>query len=452
MALVEPSSIAEASDDELVDAMEQLHGLMSAAHARLLSFVAAYEERGAFLSDGAPSMADWLAARLHLSRSSARAWAACASGLSHLPALAGAFGEGMLSFEQVEPLARVAGPVEDEHLSLLAPAWSVAQCRLYARRARPVGTEEANKAYERRFLTMHKNRDGELRISGLLDPEGGSVVEQALCDKAEQASPDPATGQFEPYAKRVADALVELVAAGHHATEPGRATVVVHVDSDVLARAGADRDARGAHEETSQGPAPAPDSAPAPGPAPAPAPGLVDSLADEAEGGSVEAEGGQGLSAETARRLSCDCIWQLVMEAYGTDAAEVAKARRSAPGWLRRQLRRRDATCRFPGCERTRLLHAHHIRHWASGGPTEASNLVFLCSRHHRFVHEEGWVISGDPASELSFTSPGGRSFPSRPVPLRPDLATRIFGPDPPSPDQPRPDPPRPDPPPQGSA
>ncbi|MDA8185205.1 MAG: DUF222 domain-containing protein, partial [Actinomycetota bacterium] len=406
---------AEASDDELVDAMEQLHGLMSAAHARLLSFVAAYEERGAFLSDGAPSMADWLAARLHLSRSSARAWAACASGLSHLPALAGAFGEGMLSFEQVEPLARVAGPVEDEHLSLLAPAWSVAQCRLYARRARPVGTEEANKAYERRFLTMHKNRDGELRISGLLDPEGGSVVEQALCDKAEQASPDPATGQFEPYAKRVADALVDLVAAGHHATEPGRATVVVHVDGDVLA-----------------------------------AP--VDSLAGEAEGGSVEAEGGQGLSAETARRLSCDCIWQLVVEAYGTDAAEVAKARRSAPGWLRRQLRRRDATCRFPGCERTRLLHAHHIRHWASGGPTEASNLVFLCSRHHRFVHEEGWVISGDPASELSFTSPGGRSFPSRPVPLRPDLATRIFGPDPPSPDQPRPDPPRPDPPPQGSA
>jgi hypothetical protein len=415
MALVEPSSMAEASDDELVDAMEQLHGLMSAAHARLLSFVAAYEERGAFLSDGAPSMADWLAARLHLSRSSARAWAACASGLSHLPALAGAFGEGMLSFEQVEPLARVAGPVEDEHLSLLAPAWSVAQCRLYARRARPVGTEEANKAYERRFLTMHKNRDGELRISGLLDPEGGSVVEQALCDKAEQASPDPATGQFEPYAKRVADALVDLVAAGHHATEPGRATVVVHVDGDVLA-----------------------------------AP--VDSLAGEAEGGSVEAEGGQGLSAETARRLSCDCIWQLVVEAYGTDAAEVAKARRSAPGWLRRQLRRRDATCRFPGCERTRLLHAHHIRHWASGGPTEASNLVFLCSRHHRFVHEEGWVISGDPASELSFTSPGGRSFPSRPVPLRPDLATRIFGPDPPSPDQPRPDPPRPDPPPQGSA
>jgi len=28
--------------------------------------------------------------------------------------------------------------------------------------------------------------------------------------------------------------------------------------------------------------------------------------------------------------------------------------------------------------------------HWADGGPTAAQNLLLLCRRHHRKVHERG--------------------------------------------------------------
>jgi hypothetical protein len=75
----------------------------------------------------------------------------------------------------------------------------------------------------------------------------------------------------------------------------------------------------------------------------------------------------------------------------------------------------RDEGCRFPGCGRTRFTHAHHIVHWAHGGPTDLGNLVTLCGHHHRMLHREGWRIHGDPAGQLQWIRPDGRAY----VPLR---------------------------------
>ena len=36
---------------------------------------------------------------------------------------------------------------------------------------------------------------------------------------------------------------------------------------------------------------------------------------------------------------------------------------------------------------------AHHIEHWANGGLTRLFNLVLLCRRHHRMVHEGRWHL-----------------------------------------------------------
>jgi hypothetical protein len=48
----------------------------------------------------------------------------------------------------------------------------------------------------------------------------------------------------------------------------------------------------------------------------------------------------------------------------------------------------RDSHCRFPGCDRPpSWCDAHHVRHWADGGPTSLDNLLLLCRRHHRLVH-----------------------------------------------------------------
>jgi hypothetical protein len=96
------------------------------------------------------------------------------------------------------------------------------------------------------------------------------------------------------------------------------------------------------------------------------------------------------------------------------------------PTAIRRALEHRDRRCRFPGCE-LRYCDAHHIVHWADGGTTALANLVLLCRRHHRAVHEEGFRIERDTAGDLRFHHPTGRLIPNVPAAptLQGDLASR---------------------------
>ena len=84
---------------------------------------------------------------------------------------------------------------------------------------------------------------------------------------------------------------------------------------------------------------------------------------------------------------------------------DVGAKTRTIPPALRRALLYRDRSCRFPGCH-GRFCQAHHIRHWAHGGPTTLSNLVLLCRRHHRAVHEEGYRVERMSDGELEISRP----------------------------------------------
>jgi hypothetical protein len=44
-------------------------------------------------------------------------------------------------------------------------------------------------------------------------------------------------------------------------------------------------------------------------------------------------------------------------------------------------------------------------------------NLVLLCRRHHRAVHEEGYQVERAPDGVLQFRRPDGRLFPDVPPP-----------------------------------
>ena len=95
---------------------------------------------------------------------------------------------------------------------------------------------------------------------------------------------------------------------------------------------------------------------------------------------------------------------------------EVGARTRTIPPALRRALHHRDQGCRFPGCGLP-FGQGHHVRHWAQGGPTTLSNLVLLCRRHHRAVHEEGYQVDRLPDGELCFRRPDGRVLPNVPCP-----------------------------------
>jgi hypothetical protein len=107
-------------------------------------------------------------------------------------------------------------------------------------------------------------------------------------------------------------------------------------------------------------------------------------------------------------RLACDAQLRLAGDDARGHPADVGRRSRHVPADLRRALQLRDRHCRFPGCHRTRHLHAHHVVHWAAGGPTDLANLLLLCSHHHRFVHDRGWKLRAvdPPAGRWSFHAP----------------------------------------------
>ena len=130
----------------------------------------------------------------------------------------------------------------------------------------------------------------------------------------------------------------------------------------------------------------------------------------------LEDTGGLSVSAATVQRLACDAGKVVMTHGPGGQVLDVGRKTRTVPPALRRALAARDRRCRFPGCT-ARRCDAHHIRHWAHGGATRLDNLVQLCRRHHRAVHEGGLQVTFDDATGAArFTRADGRPLPEVPA------------------------------------
>jgi hypothetical protein len=110
---------------------------------------------------------------------------------------------------------------------------------------------------------------------------------------------------------------------------------------------------------------------------------------------------------------------EIVEDEQGTPLS-VGRKRRTIAGALKRALRKRDATCRYPGCENRLFLEGHHIKHWADGGDTSLDNSLLLCSLHHHYVHEYGYTIELSSDHQPRFRDAHGRLIPE--VPARPEV------------------------------
>jgi hypothetical protein len=356
------------SDDELAASLRSLSEHIEELSSLRLELVAAYERREAHRRDGSATMGAWLTEGLSISARQANTMARLAARLEELPVLRQAHRAGRLSLDKVRVLAGVATAGNEAELAALGAGISHAACEELARGLRKVTAAEAGERRAKTFLRAFFGQDdGMLHISGLLADHDGATLLNALTDIADKEGPDPLTGAYAPYEERLARALAELASTrlSRHA-EGHRSDVVVHVEAD----------------------------------------------------GSGYLAGGPGLCPETLERLLCDCRFQIVKENADGEPIGMGRKSRTATPFQNRQLKRRDGGCRFPGCGRTRLTNAHHIDHWSAGGPTDISNMAVLCVFHHHLVHEGGWQMAGDPAGELTFTSPERkvlRSPPRRP-------------------------------------
>lgn len=365
-------------------AIEQLSALSCATTAEMLDVIVAADRAEDYRTDGAFEMVSWLVAALSVSSATARQWLRVGHALADLPHLRACFAAAELSWDQIVPATKLATPETDELLATELLGCSAAQIEEMARERRKRTRRDAQESHlDRRFgWTKDHDRDG-YRYSGFLPAAEGEILNTALENAANRIPKDPATGLWDPFQHRCADALVDLARHQHTANPgPDPTMVVIHVDADVLD-------------------------------------GTID--------GNGSTVNGIQVPLDTVHRLLCDSPIEFNIEGPDGTCIGIGRAHHDPPRWLRRRINRRDhGLCRFPGCGR-KIRQIHHIQFWdRDQGPTDSCNLAGLCWAHHHLIHEGGWTLKGNADGQLIFTSPFGRTLSSRAPPLLDETRTRI--------------------------
>jgi HNH endonuclease len=123
-----------------------------------------------------------------------------------------------------------------------------------------------------------------------------------------------------------------------------------------------------------------------------------------------DSEAGNGAGGLAGRLQAAIRLLPPALGGAPTQPLEVGRTTRTVAPAQRNALVVRDGGCAFPGCDRPQgWCEAHHLRHWAHGGPTDLANLALLCWAHHRAVHEGGWQLGRDPDGRLTATPPHRR-------------------------------------------
>lgn len=376
--MFERSTTAEVlSDEQLLGRTDGAWSAIGRAHRDLLELIGEVGRREAWRADGAHDLAHWVSMRYHLSAWKAQRWVHAAEALASLPQIGVALGAGRLGIDQVAELTRFAKPETERDLLCWAEQRSAGAIAHRADLERRRERAELVCIERERAVRWGYSHDGtRFELEAELPADQGAVLASTLDRLAERipASPDHADQPW-PLEARRADALVALCAGAVSVDpEPVRATVVVH-----------------ARAESLMGPL--------------------------ASAPNAEVERGPVLAPETLRRLACDGRLQISFDdAHGVPLM-LGRRSRTPSAAMVAALRRRDRTCRFPGCERVRYTDAHHVVWWSRGGRTDLSNLVLLCGFHHRLVHEGGWRLGLEPDATVRWFRPDGERFRAGPGP-----------------------------------
>lgn len=400
--ILAPLAVAASPSDDTHALGESIAALAARIHAatyELLVMLAEFDARRGW-NTGFLSCAHWLHWRTGIDLGAAREKVRVARALPALPRVSTEMQRGRLSYAKVRALTRVATPENEEALVDFALSGTAAHVERFVRGWRHVdavsdrATDEAR--HLARSLSTWVDDDGMVVIRGRLTPEVGALVQRAIEAAADTLFRDSASaanggGMADEvnHAQRRADALGLIAeAALSSSLDAGSAgdryQVVVHVSAETPNAGGQD--------------------------------------------GAIEVDhGALHVSAETSRRLACDAsVVRIDRDATG-GVLDAGRKTRTIPPSIRRALAARDTGCRFPGCT-SRRCDAHHIEHWADGGATSVDNLVLLCRRHHRAVHEGGFQVVRHADGRLSFLRADGHAILQAPLAGELDLEGTLVG------------------------
>ncbi|OCB38803.1 hypothetical protein A5676_14900, partial [Mycobacterium malmoense] len=351
--------------DVLFEELAELAGQRNAIDGRIVEIVAELDRDELWGNTGARSVAALVAWKLGSSSANAHTIATVARRFGEFPRCAQGMREGRLSLDQVGVIAAGGGAGSDEHYAQLARVATVGQLRTAVKlEPRPQPDDRPQQP------SIIKNSDENLtcwriklphldaaKFDAALASHRDALIAEWKHDHGdgEHGGGDHGSEQRPPLPGTL-EAFLRLVEAGWDAEAARRphgqhTTVVVHVDVE--------RRAAALH---------------------------LGPLLTDAE----------------RRYLTCDATCEVWFERDG-EVIGAGRATRTINRRLRRALEHRQSTCAVSGCGATRGLHAHHIRHWEDGGPTELANLVLVCPYHHR-LHHRGVIAITGAADALTVT------------------------------------------------
>jgi hypothetical protein len=375
--------------DELDRAIVDLAARINAATYELLVLVRQFDERAGWLRWGLANCTEWLHWRCDLSMNAAREKVRVAHALKMLPAISQAFSKGELSYSKVRALTREARSDNEAELLAFALKTTAARVDEHCRELRNgsnASTEEAHRSHLRRSLTVRRDPSrGTMIFTIELPVEKGELIDKALDRARETSAFDHPEFAEESWRAIQADALVTMAndyLNGRNDGASGTADnyqVTVHVDRSALANG----------------------------------------------------KGRSGLPIESVKRLCCDSDTVVIVDDENGEPLNIGRKTRTVPTAVKRALWARDKGCVFPGCRHKRFVDAHHIEHWSAGGKTSLDNLMLLCSKHHRLVHEGGFRIERDYRDRWCFKRPDGIAVPAcgyHPEDMTDDVSNEIAG------------------------
>lgn len=398
-------------DPSLLDAAGLKANLVEFARARArldaaeAATIAEFDHRGCCIPDGAVNTKAWLAHHTGIGRATAGARVLLAKRLRRMPAMADALAGGEVTDSHARALGRCLTPrtleafARDEttlveHAKALeADDFDKVIARWLQLNDLDGPDPGAERPSEMRTSSM---LGGRVRLDGELDLEDGVefLAElEALYDelwRADQAADDTDPLRTRSHAQRNAAALVEMARRSS---------------------ATGDRD----HDHT-------PHTAPTRS---RPRRPQLIVLTDPAAlagdpTGTAELEDGTPLPFSILHRWACDsCIGRVVMAGSSTPI-DLGTTTYTPSVAQRRALIARDRGCIVPGCKRKpRWCQAHHVTPWPKG-PTNLDNLVLVCTRHHKHIHNRTIALTPDTTTRgWIATRPDGTPLRQRPPPAQ---------------------------------
>lgn len=390
----------EMKDDELESELCAQAAHVNVGECHLVLLIGEFDRREGWAGWGIRSCAHWLNWRLGTTIGAAREQVRVGRALGSLPATRAAFGAGEISYSKVRAITRVADPTIEAQLVELARHATAAQLERIVREYRrcdPDEQEKANAEHRRRYLRHYVDAEGMVVLKARLDPDQAAIVLAAI-ELARQSASDEdrdVSAETPRHSHDQEDQSGDLSAetpegvGGAQPVSPGPDHDLIYVDE--LETTSADALVNLCQTALSNGVADSSEES-----------GVMvmvhvdeEVLKDPSVVGCSNIAGLAPISGHAAARLMCDgAVARLIYREDGK--VEQEGATRTIPRTMRRALKARDRGCRFPGCGAVRFLHAHHVVFVVNGGPTKLSNLVLLCGRHHRLIHDGGWALRFD--------------------------------------------------------